>query len=105
MQWKRFQHPFCPNYILKSKTNGLTRIKSVNSMRISPTRFPVTAFRVKPIECNLLNNMPTAEDYRRRADECLAAARAPQDENERAMLMRLFEQWLRLADYKQRGRN
>jgi hypothetical protein len=46
--------------------------------------------------------LPTAEDYRRRADECLAAARATQDENERAMLMRLFEQWLRLADYKQR---
>jgi len=46
--------------------------------------------------------MPTAEDYTRRAEECLAAAKSTQDENERTMLMLLFEQWLRLADYKRR---
>jgi hypothetical protein len=37
-----------------------------------------------------------------KAQECLAAARHSQDNAERAMLMQLYEQWLRLASYKQR---
>jgi hypothetical protein len=46
--------------------------------------------------------MPTVEDYARSAEQCLAAARRTEDETERAMLMRLYEQWPRLAAYKQR---
>ena len=46
--------------------------------------------------------MPTAEDYMRNAEECLIAADRTQDQTERAMLVRLHEQWLRLAAYKMR---
>jgi hypothetical protein len=46
--------------------------------------------------------MPRATEYLHKAQDCLAAARRTQDEAERAMLMQLYEQYLRLAHYKQR---
>ena len=45
-------------------------------------------------------SMPTADEYMRKGEECLAAAGRAQDPAERAMLMQLYEQWLRLAHYK-----
>ena len=45
-------------------------------------------------------SMPTADEYLRKGEECLAAAGRAQDPVERAMLMQLYEQWLRLAHYK-----
>ena len=44
--------------------------------------------------------MSTAEEYERQAENCLAAARGAEDNTERTMLMRLYEQWLELAAYK-----
>jgi hypothetical protein len=45
-------------------------------------------------------SMPTADEYMRKAEECLASAGGAQDPAEPAMLMQLYEQWLRLAHYK-----
>jgi hypothetical protein len=46
--------------------------------------------------------VPTSEDYARNAEDCREAAKRTHDETERAVLMRLTEQWLRLAEYKKR---
>jgi hypothetical protein len=46
--------------------------------------------------------VPTSEDYVRNAENCREAAKRAHDETERAMLMRLTEQWLRLAEHKKR---
>jgi hypothetical protein len=46
--------------------------------------------------------MPTSEDYARNAEDCREAAKRTHDETERAILMKLTEQWLRLAVYKKR---
>jgi len=44
--------------------------------------------------------MSTAKEYERQAEDCLAAARGAEDNTERTMLMRLYEQWSELAAYK-----
>jgi hypothetical protein len=46
--------------------------------------------------------MPTAEQYRRRAEECQQIAIETSDEFEREALLRLAAQWARLAEHKGR---
>jgi hypothetical protein len=44
--------------------------------------------------------MPTPEEYRKSAEECLRLANETQDAKEREILLRMAAQWGRLADYK-----
>lgn len=44
--------------------------------------------------------MPTSEEYRRSADECLRLANEAEDPHEREVLIRIAAQWDRLAAYK-----
>jgi hypothetical protein len=44
--------------------------------------------------------MPTAEDYKRSADECRRLAEQVQDSIERETLLKMAEQWDRLARRK-----
>lgn len=44
--------------------------------------------------------MPTAEAYRLKAEECRSLAEHAADETEREELLRMAEQWQRLAIYK-----
>jgi hypothetical protein len=44
--------------------------------------------------------MPTAEEYQKSADDCLRLAREATDPKESEILLRMAEQWNRLADYK-----
>jgi hypothetical protein len=44
--------------------------------------------------------MPTSEHYKRRAEECRALAEQAHDEDERATILRMAEQWERLAEHK-----
>jgi hypothetical protein len=46
--------------------------------------------------------VPTSEDYARNAEDSREAAKRTHDETERAILIKLTEQWLRLAEYKKR---
>jgi hypothetical protein len=46
--------------------------------------------------------MPNSEHYRRRAEECRALAMQAHDEHERATLLRMAEQWERLAEHKEK---
>jgi hypothetical protein len=46
--------------------------------------------------------MPSAEEYESNARECREAAEHTLDDVERAMLLRLADQWQILADYKRR---
>ena len=56
-------------------------------------------------------SMPSSEEYKRSAEECRRAADKADDEIERETLLRMVEQWMRLAEYKakiearQGGRN
>ena len=47
-----------------------------------------------------IQTMPTAAEYMKHAEECLAAADNAHDENERDMLLSLAERWRKLAGYK-----
>jgi hypothetical protein len=44
--------------------------------------------------------MPTSEHYRLRAEECRLLAEQAHDEHERATLLKVAEQWDRLAWHK-----
>jgi hypothetical protein len=44
--------------------------------------------------------MPTSEHYRQRAEECRRLAEKAQDVHERQVILRMAEQWDRLAEYK-----
>jgi hypothetical protein len=44
--------------------------------------------------------MPTAEHYRRSAEECRSLADLAQDETERDSLLAMARQWERLAEHK-----
>ena len=44
--------------------------------------------------------MLSSEHYRRRAEECRVIAEQVRDENERATIFSLAEQWERLAEHK-----
>lgn len=44
--------------------------------------------------------MPSSEEYKRSAEECRRAADQAEDEIERETLLRMAEQWYRLAEYK-----
>jgi hypothetical protein len=44
--------------------------------------------------------MPTSEQYRKSADQCRRAAQSTNDKLEREALLRIAEQWGRLADHK-----
>jgi hypothetical protein len=47
--------------------------------------------------CEMGQTMSRADEYRRRALECLATARTAADEESRAALIQLPQGWLRLA--------
>jgi hypothetical protein len=42
-------------------------------------------------------NEPTAADYRKRADECRQKAEAAKNEIDKAIWLRMAEEWLKLA--------
>jgi hypothetical protein len=42
--------------------------------------------------------MASTDDYKRLAGECLRIARESQNPNDRAMLLRMAETWIRLAE-------
>ena len=42
--------------------------------------------------------MRQADDYRKRADECIEIARTARTESQRTMLLHIADTWLRLAD-------
>jgi hypothetical protein len=42
--------------------------------------------------------MPSAEDYRRHASECIRLAQNAQNPGDKALLLRMAESWLRLAE-------
>jgi hypothetical protein len=44
--------------------------------------------------------MPTSEDYKRSAEECRQFAGQTTDQVEREGLLRMAEQWARLAEHK-----
>jgi hypothetical protein len=44
--------------------------------------------------------MPSSEEYRQSADDCLRLANEAEDPEEREILLRMARQWVRLADYK-----
>jgi hypothetical protein len=44
--------------------------------------------------------MPTSEHYRKRAEECRRLAEQAHDAHERATILRMAEQWERLAEHK-----
>jgi hypothetical protein len=46
--------------------------------------------------------MPTAEDYRKSAQECRSHAKESHDTHERETLLRMAAQWDRLAEHKAR---
>jgi hypothetical protein len=46
--------------------------------------------------------MPTAEQYRKSADQCRRVAGNTEDRHEREALLRIAAQWDRLAEHKQR---
>jgi hypothetical protein len=46
--------------------------------------------------------MPTAEQYRKTAEQCRRVAGNTEDRFEREMLLRMAAQWDRLADHKAR---
>jgi hypothetical protein len=46
--------------------------------------------------------MPTAEYYRKSAEQCRTHAREAHDTHERETLLRMAAQWDRLADHKAR---
>jgi hypothetical protein len=46
--------------------------------------------------------MPTAEQYRKSAEQCRLAAASTRDREEREALLRIAAQWDRLADHKRR---
>ena len=45
--------------------------------------------------------MPTAEQYRRSAEQCRRVANGTEDQTEREALRRIAAQWDRLADHKE----
>ena len=51
--------------------------------------------------------MPTSDHYKRRAEECRTLAEQAHDEHERTTILRMAEQWDRLAQHKAalEGRN
>jgi hypothetical protein len=50
---------------------------------------------------NLLSrSMPSSEEYRKNAEDCLRSANEADDPKEREVLLRMASQWRRLADYK-----
>ena len=49
--------------------------------------------------------MPTSEEYRKSAEECLRLANEAIDLKEREILLRMATQWERLADYKAKIEN
>jgi hypothetical protein len=44
--------------------------------------------------------VPTSDEYRHNAEDCVRAASEVPDKQERQFLLRMAEQWRRLADYK-----
>ncbi len=46
--------------------------------------------------------MPTAEQYRRSAEQCRRGANSTEDQTEREALRRIAAQWDWLADHKER---
>jgi hypothetical protein len=42
--------------------------------------------------------MPSAEDYRRNASECVRLAQNAQNPADKALLLKMAETWLRLAE-------
>jgi hypothetical protein len=51
---------------------------------------------------NYLTGMPTAEQYRKSAEQCRRAASNTADRHEREALLRIAAQWDRLAEHKDR---
>lgn len=49
--------------------------------------------------------MPTSEEYRKNAEDCLRLAQEAEDAQEREVLLRMAAQWGRLADYKAQREN
>ncbi len=47
--------------------------------------------------------MPSPEDYRRFAKECLEIAQSTKDEKARATLLQMAQVWFRLAEGKSNG--
>jgi hypothetical protein len=47
--------------------------------------------------------MPSAEEYRRFAEECLEMARLSKDDRTRAILSQMAQVWFRLATEKENG--
>ncbi len=45
--------------------------------------------------------MPPADDYRRHASECVRLAQNAQNPGDKALLLKMAETWLRLADQAQ----
>jgi hypothetical protein len=46
--------------------------------------------------------MPTAEQYRKSAEQCRCVANNAENQTEREALRRIAAQWARLADHKER---
>jgi hypothetical protein len=46
--------------------------------------------------------MTTAETYRRYAAECVALSKRRESQDERVMLVKMAEMWLRLADFAEK---
>ena len=48
--------------------------------------------------------MGTPQDHRKRAEQCVAMARAADDHNDKALWLTLAQSWIRLAEHVARGR-
>ena len=46
-----------------------------------------------------------SRDHRRLAEECVAMARAADDQNDKALWLTLAQSWVRLAEHVARGEN
>jgi hypothetical protein len=47
-----------------------------------------------------MTKMPKANDYRKRAEECVQLAQIVRTSEQRTMILHIAETWLRLADAK-----